>query len=229
MHTWYLSFFIGLAGSWHCIAMCGPIMLHVRQKNQRLANVSTVMYQFGRILTYSLMGLVVASLGSIWIFPNWWHLYYIVAGLILLFLSIGKLKDSYFDFLYRWIGKPLQQSGRGLGTWGHFLLGMGNGLLPCGLVTGGLSIALIQPSPIGGALTMFVFGISTLPAITAAILSLDWLEKRQSNALRYVKLLSWAVAIILLFRGAWGIGMSQSNYLKNSSLSPIICHPFSAQ
>lgn len=227
MQTWYLSFLIGLAGSWHCVAMCGPIMLHVRQKNQQ-ANTGTIIYQIGRILTYSILGLVVASMGSIWIFPTWWHFYYLFAGIVLVLLSTGKLKDSSFDFLYRWIGKPLQKSGRGMGIIGHFFLGMGNGLLPCGLVIGGLSLALIQPSPMLGAWTMFIFGLSTLPAITTAILGFRWLENKQKNLMQYVKYLSWAVAFLLLFRGAWGIGMSHSNYLKNSPLSPIICHPFSS-
>lgn len=113
-----------------------------------------------------------------------------------------------------------------MGITGHFLLGMGNGLLPCGLVIGGLSLALIQPSPILGAWTMFIFGLSTIPAITTAIWGFQWLEKKQVKLMHYIKYLSWAVAFLLLFRGAWGIGMSHSNYLKNSPLSPIICHPF---
>ena len=39
--------------------------------------------------------------------------------------------------------------------------------------------------------------------------------------------IGWVVAVLLLFRGAWGIGMSQSAYLRNAKISPIICHPFS--
>jgi cytochrome b len=42
-----------------------------------------------------------------------------------------------------------------------------------------------------------------------------------------LKYLGWFVAALLLFRGAWGIGMSQSAYLRNAKISPLICHPFS--
>jgi hypothetical protein len=39
--------------------------------------------------------------------------------------------------------------------------------------------------------------------------------------------LGWAISIVLIARGTWGIGMNQSHYLKHSNVSPIICHPFS--
>jgi hypothetical protein len=39
--------------------------------------------------------------------------------------------------------------------------------------------------------------------------------------------LGWAISIVLIARGTWGIGMNQSHYLTHSKLNPIICHPFS--
>jgi sulfite exporter TauE/SafE len=109
-----------------------------------------------------------------------------------------------------------------MGSSGYFVLGMANGLLPCGLVVAGLSIALIQPNPLYGAYSMILLGIATLPALQLYL----WGAAKLKNQVIF-KYLGWIVAGVLLFRGAWGIGMAYSNYLANSNLSPIICHPFS--
>ena len=108
-----------------------------------------------------------------------------------------------------------------MGPSGYFVLGMANGLLPCGLVVAGLSVALIQPNPIYGSFSMILLGISTLPALQIYLWGAGKLKK-----LPVFQYLGWLVASVLLFRGAWGIGMAYSDYLAHSSLSPIICHPF---
>jgi sulfite exporter TauE/SafE len=100
---------------------------------------------------------------------------------------------------------------------------MSNGLLPCGLVLGGLSIALLQSNAWFGALSMIAFGIATLPALKLSLWGINKIT-RFSSVFQY---LGWGIACLLLFRGAWGIAMTQSSYLQHSHLSPIICHPFS--
>jgi sulfite exporter TauE/SafE len=89
-------------------------------------------------------------------------------------------------------------------------------------VVAGLSVALIQPQPILGAMSMVSLGIATLPALQLYIWGTAKLKKQL-----IFQYLGWLVAGILLFRGAWGIGMAYSDYLAHSTLSPIICHPFS--
>lgn len=219
MQTWYYGFLIGLAGSWHCFAMCGPIMAQIQQKGH--ANTRMIWYPLGRIFMYMVMGFSVAALGSIWLFPAWWHVYYLLAGILILLVLSQKIGDEGFLFLHRYVGTYFQKIGKQFGAFGYFFLGMSNGLLPCGLVIAGLGIAMIQPNPYWGALSMGVFGLATLPSLQLYL----WGTKKWAwGKLRYI---GWLVAMLLLFRGAWGIGMSQSAYLRNSKISPIICHPFS--
>lgn len=59
------------------------------------------------------------------------------------------------------------------------LLGLLNGLLPCGLVYGFLAKAAATGSALGGAVTMAVFGTATIPAlgllmVTGQMLSGSW-------------------------------------------------------
>lgn len=221
MGTWYYAFFIGLAGSWHCAIMCGPILQQIHARGT--ASSRMALYSLGRIFMYAILGFSVAGLGSIWLFPSWWQAYYVVAGILLALILSRKIGDNAVQFLHRYLGRFFHQLGAKLGPIGYFFLGMSNGLLPCGLVLGGLSIALIQPSPWLGAISMLAFGIATLPALRFSVWGINWLGNTQP----WIKWLGWFVVILLLFRGAYGIGVSQSAYLQHAEMTPIICHPFS--
>ena len=221
MNSWYYAFFIGLAGRWHCAIMCGPLMQQIELKSRQSGRM--ILYNLGRILMYGLLGFFVAKIGSIWLFPTWWHIYYLFAGFILIMLLSRRLSDNVFNFLHRYAGQGLIRIGKKMGAIGYLFLGMSNGLLPCGLVLGGLSIALLQSNAWLGAMSMIAFGISTLPALKVSLWGINQVT-RFSSVFQY---LGWGIAILLLFRGAWGIAMTQSAYLQNSPLSPVICHPFS--
>ncbi len=220
MNSWYYAFFIGLAGSWHCAIMCGPIMQQIEQRSQQPGRL--FIYTLGRLSIYALLGFLVAKMGSIWLFPAWWHVYYLFAGVLLILLLKKKISDNLLKFLHQHVGKFFIQIGKKLGLFGYFFLGMSNGLLPCGLVLGGLSIALLQSTAWLGALSMISFGIATLPALKLSLWGIHKIT--QYNAM--FQYLGWGVACFLLFRGAWGIAMTHSAYLQHSPLSPIICHPF---
>ena len=219
MYTWYYTFLIGLAGSWHCFAMCGPIVAQINARGKSPARM--LLYPVGRIFMYGTMGYFVAGIGSIWLFPNLWSYYYLIAGMVILLLISQNIGEGPLEFLHQTVGKKLQKLGAKMGPSGYFILGMANGLLPCGLVVAGLSVALIQPNPIYGALSMMSLGLATLPALQLFIWGTTKLKKQP-----VFQYLGWVVAGVLLFRGAGGIGMAYSDYLAHSSLSPIICHTF---
>ena len=220
MHTWYYTFLIGLAGSWHCFAMCGPIVAQINARGKSPARM--LLYPVGRIFMYGVLGYFVAGIGSIWLFPNLWSYYYVLAGVFILLIISQNIGEGPLAFLHQSIGKQLQKIGSKMGPSGYFVLGMANGLLPCGLVVAGLSVALIQPNPLYGAMSMMSLGLATLPALQLFIWGSAKLKKQP-----VFQYLGWFVAGVLLFRGAWGIGMAYSDYIAHSSLSPIICHPFS--
>ena len=164
MGTWYYAFLIGLAGSWHCAIMCGPIYQQIHSRGTATTRMG--LYAFGRIFMYGILGFAVAGIGSIWLFPAWWQAYYVIAGIL---------------------------------------------------------IALIQPNPWMGAMSMVSFGMATLPALRFSVWGINWL----GNGKPWLKWLGWIVVSILLFRGAYGIGVGHSAYLQHAKITPIICHPFS--
>ncbi|HWA06847.1 MAG TPA: sulfite exporter TauE/SafE family protein, partial [Ignavibacteria bacterium] len=56
------GFLVGLLGSFHCIGMCGPIAIALPKTNNLV--VSRLLYNFGRVITYSMLGLLFGMLGS---------------------------------------------------------------------------------------------------------------------------------------------------------------------
>lgn len=176
----FAAFVIGLLGSGHCIAMCGGIttMLSsaINNKSEQSSKLPLVLaYNFGRIATYSLIGAIAGFTGSLAIknigLPL--SILRMVAGvfLILLGLYIGR----WFMLLNK-----IEQLGKGLWKYlsplskkfipikqtKHALaLGAIWGWLPCGLVYSTLTWSLASGSLISGALTMFFFGLGTLPAL----------------------------------------------------------------
>ena len=80
------AFIMGLAGSLHCIGMCGPLALSLPvSHDNNLSRISGgLIYNSGRILSYTSMGLIVGSLGKLIIATRWQSNLSIALGIIIL-------------------------------------------------------------------------------------------------------------------------------------------------
>lgn len=169
---------LGLLGSLHCVGMCGPIafMLPVDRSNS-FKKVSQIgIYHFGRLLAYSLIGLVFGLVGkSLYIFGIQQQLS-IAIGIIMIVLvlipykTLGKYNLS--KPLNKLISKVKSNLGKALKkkTADTFLtIGFLNGFLPCGLVYMAVFGAIATGSLVEGSSYMVLFGIGTIPLMTSAI------------------------------------------------------------
>ena len=107
------GFTLGFAGSLHCVGMCGPLSLalptwHLRGPAKFL---SLLLYQFGRIITYSMLGLVFGLAGrGIYIagIQQWFS---ITLGLLVLltaamyFVQQGHLHLPFLNRFYQWVSR----------------------------------------------------------------------------------------------------------------------------
>lgn len=202
---------LGVAGSLHCVGMCGPLMLAMPlPSNSRMQAFGHALgYQAGRISTYVALGLLFGLLGkglSVAGFQQWLSVF---AGILLLIAAFFSLQwestlwnipgaDKAVGFLRRNIGRLLRERPTGA-TLG---LGMLNGLLPCGLVYAAAAGAVAAADVWQGAGFMFFFGLGTLPLplllmLGAGKLSLDWRRR-----LRFMQpFLMFAAGVLLLYRG----------------------------
>jgi sulfite exporter TauE/SafE len=169
--------FLGSFG--HCIGMCGGIVLaystiKIEPKSSKVSqSTAHLLYSFGRIFTYSILGAIFGALGGVITFSNTANgVLLIVAGvaMVLAGLSLmGKIKfltliEHSFSSspMYKNLFKKVLNS---KSNFSFFSLGMLNGLLPCGFVYFFAITAASTASPVYGALVMAIFGLSTIPAM----------------------------------------------------------------
>jgi len=169
--------FLGSFG--HCIGMCGGIVLaystiKINPASSKVTQgVAHLLYSFGRVLTYSVLGAIFGALGGVVTFSNNANgVLLIFAGTVMILAGLslmGKIKfltiiEHSFSSssLYKNAFKSVLNSKSNLS---FFILGMLNGLLPCGFVYFFAITAASTADPLYGALVMFIFGVSTIPAM----------------------------------------------------------------
>ena len=166
---------LGLISSFHCVGMCGPIAfaLPVQHLTAWKRTLAATSYHFGRIFTYASLGAVFGLLGRQVYLAGFQQWFSIALGCIVLLLLAGygtgnnRIQPSFLNRLqYKlqgWIGKLLTD-GR---PASFLLLGMANGLLPCGMVYLAIAGALSSTEVSSGILFMASFGAGTFPAMMA--------------------------------------------------------------
>ncbi|MDY0121572.1 MAG: sulfite exporter TauE/SafE family protein [Sulfurimonas sp.] len=169
--------FLGSFG--HCIGMCGGIVLaystiKIEPKSSKVSQgVAHLLYSFGRVLTYTILGALFGALGGVATFSNTANgTLLIIAGVLMVLAGLsllGKIKfltliEHSFSSssLYKNAFKKVLNS---KSNQSFFVLGMLNGLLPCGFVYFFAITAASTADPLYGALVMAIFGLSTIPAM----------------------------------------------------------------
>ncbi|MFB2120297.1 sulfite exporter TauE/SafE family protein [Parapedobacter sp. 2B3] len=212
MNYLLLGFFMGVFGSLHCVAMCGPLVLAFSTGNTRgrswLVIVQTVLYQLGRVLVYGILGLVIGGIGYVLNIKDWQQGITLLTGALLVVVGVfslfGKhsrqfvsLQQRFVTPLTRWVGYWLYRPG------GHFVVGALNGLLPCGMVYMALAAALSAESAMGSGLFMLSFGAGTWPAMIAVGLLGAFAKSRMRfNFAFWLPIISVVIGIWFLLRGA---------------------------
>ncbi len=168
---------IGFLGSFHCVGMCGPIALSLPiaqyNKSKRLWLIS--LYNIGRASTYALLGATVGSIGNRFFLTGYQQILSIVLGVtVLLILIIGKyvnLESYVFKGFHRRVqvllAKYLYAPKSNIN---FYIIGIINGLLPCGLVYMGVAAAAATGGVANGAILMFAFGLGTLPLMVSLMI-----------------------------------------------------------
>lgn len=201
-------------GSFHCVGMCGPIafMLPVSRDSQVKKFLQIFLYHFGRLLSYSIIGLAFGLVGkSLDLFGIQQQLSIAIGVLMILFILLPSKQFQKFNFsqpLYRLIGKIKSSLGAALKKKTpdtFFTIGFLNGFLPCGLVYMAVFGAIAAGSMLTGSLYMLLFGVGTIPLMTTAV----YFSSRLNGAMRQrvQKLIPVFVVIIGILFIIRGLGL----------------------
>ena len=194
---------IGVAGSLHCVAMCGPLVTAVNPRGRR-----ALFYHAGRWTVYVVIGALAGAVGASFTvvgLGRW--LAFMMAGVIAwqaatrFGLTAGLRPPG-------WFARGAQSSSRSVVRWaqahpvtGGAALGALNGLLPCGLVYAAAAAAMGFGGLIEAPLFMAGFAIGTTPLLVGGSLALNAATIRVPALRRATPLLLVLLAILLVARG----------------------------
>lgn len=205
------GFLLGLAGSLHCLGMCGPLMaLMPFRKHASAVGMAgdRLLYHAARVVVYALLGLVM-GLGVSALHVNQFERAIALFGgtamiafaTMQLILHRSPVPHRFTSRFAQAISKRIQkllQGRRGAHTL--VLLGSLNALLPCGLLyaalAGSLGASASDQGVVQASAFMAAFGIGTLPMMLAVSIGIRFLTPSASLRLR-----SWAPALAM-FAGA---------------------------
>lgn len=231
----YSAFILGLISSLHCVGMCGPIamMLPVDHQNKAKKVTQILTYHLGRLTAYSTIGLIFGLLGRGFFLAGMQQNMSIFIGVVMIAIVLIPEKIfSKYNFskpVYKVIGNIKSTLGSQFKKKSYqslFTIGLLNGFLPCGMVYVALFGAIAMQSASLGVVYMLLYGIGTLPLMTAVVyihsmLKMPFRNKIQ-KAIPYVAVI---IGVLFILRGL-GLGIP---YISPSNMSLFVqgtpdCH-----
>ena len=226
---------LGLMGSLHCVGMCGPIafMLPVDQSNNYKKFGQIFIYHFGRLMAYGIIGLIFGLLGKgLSIFGIQQKLSIGIGILMIIIVLIPYKTFNKYNLskpIYKIISKVKNQLGKELKKKSpdtFLTIGFLNGFLPCGLVYMALFGSIAMGDALQGSLYMMLFGVGTLPLMTAAIYFSNLLKGGiRQKVQKAIPVFVVIIGVLFILRGL-GLGIpyvspAPVNQLASSALE---CH-----
>ena len=202
---------LGLMGSFHCAGMCGPIAialpLHGNTVPQKI--YGGVLYNLGRTLTYGVMGAIFGLLGQGVEMIGFQQKISVIMGTLMiisvLFPALFKNQYSMNKSWFSLVGKLKSTIGNMFSIRSFsslFLIGLLNGLLPCGLVYMAIAGAIGTGEVVLGSLYMILFGLGTIPMMLSISLAGNIMSvaiRKKINQL--IPVLVVIVGILFILRG----------------------------
>ena len=198
--------FLGSFG--HCVGMCGGIVIaysstKVSSKWGKIQqSFAHLLYSSGRITTYVILGAIFGYIGGVATLTNTTNgILLLIAGLAMVLVGVSLGGQLKFLTLIehsvsgaKWYQSFFRAQLEKQSLMSFYILGLLNGLLPCGFVYFFAITAASTASPLWGGIVMLVFGLSTIPALFSLGFFVGILKKTEFRAI-LIKLA--AISVIL--------------------------------
>ncbi len=210
--SFYISgLVLGMMSSFHCAGMCGPIvlMLPADDKNRTKVFMSRLIYNAGRILMYLLIGILSGILGWSFALKGFQRELSVLSGVMIL-LSVlffsgktGRKKAMELSALYSARVRPgLKKLFADKSNISLFMIGLLNGLLPCGFVYLAIAGSAASGSFSGAILYMSFFGFGTLPVMMILSAAGIWMNHQIGTVFKKLTpAIAVLLALLLIYRG----------------------------
>ena len=231
----YTAFIFGLISSFHCIGMCGPIamMLPVDRNNPAKKATQIILYHIGRLVAYGTIGLIFGLVGRGLFLAGFQQKLSVFIGVAMIaVVLIPEKVFAQFNFskpIFVLISKLKMAIGKHFKNKSYcslFSIGVLNGFLPCGMVYVALFGAIAMQNEVYGVLYMVLFGLGTVPMMSAVVYVNSFLTIPIRNKLqKIIPYVSVIIGVLFILRGL-GLGIP---YISPSNMSLFVqptpnCH-----
>ncbi|MEY8000518.1 sulfite exporter TauE/SafE family protein [Clostridium sp. Mt-5] len=218
--TYLVLFMVGVLTSIHCVGMCGGIMLSQsinRDNKSKIDSIKpAVLYNAGRVLSYTVIGGIVGALGSVFSLSISVKAgLQIFAGIFMIIMGLNMSGYSFFRKLnikLPWSACSVKKKPKA-----PFLIGVLNGLMPCGPLQTMQLYALGTGSALNGAVSMMVFSLGTIP-LMLSLGALSGLMSREYTK-TLLKFSGILVVVLGIIMGTRGLGLAGVNIPTVSTLA----------
>jgi len=218
--TYFVLFVVGVLTSIHCVGMCGGIMLsqsiNKDSKSKFDSMKPAILYNAGRVVSYTILGGIVGSLGSVLSLSLSIKAgLQIFAGVFMIIMGLNMSGYSLFrkfNIKLPWSACSVKKKPKT-----PFLVGVLNGLMPCGPLQTMQLYALGTGSAYKGALAMLIFSLGTVPLmLTFGALS-GLISKGYTKTL--LKFSGILIVVLGMVMGSRGLALAGVNIPTTSSVS----------
>lgn len=227
-----LAFGMGILGSLHCAGMCGPLALMFSNQNRKGPRwLPGLLYNGGRTLSYMALGLIFGGIGTVFFFADVQKSVSVILGLLMVlsFLFSINIDSAISNSIWgRKIYQPVRNSLQKLMSrserYPSLIIGMVNGLLPCGMVYLALAGALTMGGLLESSLFMMFFGLGTLPMMFLLSSGLRFFPIRwRLGFQRVLPVVTLLFGLFLIFRG-FSVYLPEELNFWVAIKNPLMCH-----
>lgn len=218
--SYAVIFLVGILTSIHCVGMCGGIMfsqtLSKESKNKFEAVKPAVLYNLGRVVSYTIIGGIIGAVGSVFSLSiTAKAAVQIFAGIFMIMMGFNIAGFSLFRKFNIKLPPIACRIKNKSGS--PFIIGILNGIMPCGPLQTMQLFALGAGSAVKGALSMFMFSIGTVP-LMLIFGSLSGLLGKNSSK-RILRLSGVLIIVLGLIMGNRGFALAGININPVTSLT----------
>lgn len=207
--TIFTGLLLGIMTSFHCVGMCGPIALSLPLGGSKWKKfLGGLLYNLGRTITYALMGLAFGLLGEGLSTLGFQKIVSILAGTLMIasaffpmLFKSSSLDNSVFSFVNT-VKKSLKKMFSVQSVWGLLIIGLLNGLLPCGPLYFAVMVSAGTGNVVESALFMTFFGLGTIPLLFAVTIAGNFISIKIRNRINnFIPVIMVIMGILFILRG----------------------------
>lgn len=224
------SFFLGIAGGWHCVVMCGPIAsISASRVNSRF-----FINQIGKLSGYAILAtLLFLGLKSIELASGQRYISLLLGGILFVVLLFQFSKgNGWLAKIGPLILRPFNQINKIVpfkSPLGAYVRGLVNGFLPCGLSYAAISAAALAESFYLTILSVLIFGMATSLWLSVSVSLTRLAGVRFQYLMPKIRATMLIVSVALLVSHGWGAWnfspkVSETNNNQSHILCPVPSH-----